>query len=61
MKPWQGDSSGEPLGKSSLPTLGVLALAGQDTKEPRCTSELHCPLSGTSCHPLPASEAVLKA
>lgn len=56
---WQ--QQGEPLGESSLPVLGVLALAGQDTEEPGCTGELHCPSSGTSSHPLPTSEAVLKA
>lgn len=56
---WQR-RGGTPLGESSRPVLGVLTLAGQDTKEPRCAGELYCPSSGTSSHPLPASEAVPK-
>lgn len=43
--PWR------PLDKSSFPVLGVLLLAGQDTEEPQCADELHCPSSSTSSSP----------
>lgn len=53
--PWR------PLDESSFPVLGVLLLAGQDTEEPQCVAELHCPSSSTSSQPLPTIKTVLRA
>lgn len=52
----------ETTGWVLFPVLGVLLLlAGQDTEEPQCVAELHCPSSSTSSQPLPTTKTVLRA
>lgn len=58
---WREPLSWRPLDESSFLVLSVLLLTGQNTEEPQCVGELHCPSSSTSSQSLPTKKTVLRA